>query len=137
VSIENETTAAHELGHGIAMREAGFSVSTLRVFTFMGGGRCELKNEWARDDDEMRGWLVGLVAGFAAEDYYRAQRGLRGASRLTATFDFDTFHSRCEDLITEGAALAEAHSLLLVHWDELEELVPGLAESGRMSGAGL
>jgi hypothetical protein len=137
VSLDVDTTAAHELGHGIAMREAGFSVSTLRVFTFMGGGRCELENEWAHDDSQMRGWLVGLMAGFAAEDYYRAQRGLGRASRLAATFDFDTFHSRCEDLITEGAALAEAHSLLLAHWGELESLVPVLAEAGRMNGADL
>ena len=119
------------------MREAGILRGSIEVFQWMGGGECNVLSTHLTDDEQARGWLVGMVAGFVAEDHWRSLRGMLGASRSAAGHDFAVFASEAGDLITEAEACRTAHGLLLAHWDELETLVPGLAEAGRMNGADL
>lgn len=136
MSLDDESTAAHELGHAIAMREAGILLGKIQVFQFLGGGRCQLPDQVVTEE-QYGGYLVGMAAGYVAEDYWRSLRGMSGASWSAAAWDFSVINADRGAIMTEGEALSRAHSLLLLHWDELEELVPGLAESGRMNGANL
>jgi hypothetical protein len=136
MSTEDESTAAHELGHALAMREAGLLIGRIDVYQFFGGGRCHLLSQYVTDE-QYGGYLVGMAAGYVAEDSWRAQRGMSGASWSAAAWDFSVINANRGAIMTEGEAMNRAATLLFACWDELETLVPVLAEAGRMNGADL
>lgn len=131
--LDDQSTAAHELGHAIVMRSFGFVPSLIRIHPWLGGGYCESETRietW----QNLRDYGVTLVAGYEAEQHWRGLRELSAASSMASWADMSEFwrarrelHQNQDEIrIQENAARAEAREILLEHWEELERLVPEL-----------
>lgn len=139
--VDDRCTAAHELGHAFALRAAGLTPGRLTVRRILGGGWCTVKDDWIQSD-QLWGYAVGLAAGRAAEEIYRADTGLSGPWSWGTWGDEEMFANlfvprENEGYLTSGTwidALMEAHSLLTGEWGELEPLILPLAVSGTLYG---
>lgn len=135
IDPELASVCAHELAHGIVMREMGFTPTIVKVQPFLGGGYC-------RTDEPIETWQqladcgVMWVAGWEGENHWRSLREMSGASTWAASWDLDHFrwamrdikrYSEGEAVLKEQKARADAMEILIAHWDELEELIPELA----------
>lgn len=139
--VDDRCTAAHELGHAFALRAAGLTADRLTVRRILGGGWCTVKEDFIQAD-QLWGYAVGLAAGRAAEEIYRADTDLAGPWSWGTSGDeamfADLFVPRDDQsYLREGSwgeALLEAHSLLTGEWVELEPLILPLAGSGTLHG---
>ena len=139
-----EYIAAHELGHAIGMREAGFTPGVLHVkdyWIFTGAhGLCTIKEkEWPTDengnipDEVVRGYMVMLLAGQAAVEHLAELRGEQAG--FTGVSDYQEFHECAKDVpFPLEEAKAKARSLVATHWGEIAEWIDILAERGRLAG---
>jgi hypothetical protein len=142
------TIAVHELGHAVAMREAGLTPGVLTVtegwFSGAVNGFCRVKEKWFPtvggevDWDIVKGYLAGCMAGQAAVDHLQS---LRGEPRLfTAADDYAEYESDSAGVpggYPIGLAEAAARVIVVDFWEEIERLAPELAETGRLSTARL
>jgi len=139
--VDDRCTAAHELGHAFALRAAGLTADRLTVRRIMGGGWCTVKEDFVRAD-QLWDYAVGLAAGRAAEEIYRADTGLAGPWSWGTSGDEELFADlfvprEDQSYLTSGtweSALVNAHSLLTGEWEELEPLILPLARSGTLNG---
>lgn len=137
-------SAAHELGHAFAMREAGLTPDRL-VVTGSGAGYCQVQEERIADH-QLWPYAVGIAAGQAGAMIWRRQTGQGmawdwgtggpgGDEELFARLYVDRGDG--ESFLTTGSwdqAVEEAESVLLRVWDELDPLVIPLAVHGRLDG---
>lgn len=135
-SISDMATAAHELGHAFAAREAGLYPGQLKINKWLGGGRC-----WVEDnpglDDQTSLWatIVCYAAGQVGETIWRQRNELAAPWCYGSGADHDAIRQWLPLLDTPrtlGDAEAEAGTYLDLCWDELEPLIEVLAKRGSL-----
>jgi len=139
--VDDRCTAAHELGHAFAFRAIGLTPERLVVHRIMGGGWCSTQEDRVLAD-QLWGYAVGVAAGRAAEEIYRADAGLAGPWSWGTSGDEQIFANLFvprddQDYLTSGTwsqAVMEAHSLLTGEWEELAPLIQPLAYTGTLKG---
>ncbi|RZQ60865.1 hypothetical protein [Amycolatopsis suaedae] len=136
-SPERLAVAAHELGHALVWSSGGLTIRNIKLssgfFTDISGGRVGVRF-YDSNEAHLRAYLIGLCAGFEAEDRWRRQHGPGRASRGPSSNDFDAFRRERRRVgLSESAARSKARSILSGQWGRLERLVPRLARDGRLS----
>ena len=126
--------AAHELGHALVDLAGGLDVTSITVDRRTGHGLCSVGTFDWNNPKYLHAWLIGCVAGFEAEDRWCRQHRSGRAERKNSRTDFRNFreHAPAIDL-SEAAARAIARRRLDKVWRRVENLVPRLAEHGRLS----
>jgi hypothetical protein len=128
-------TAVHEVCHAVAFREGGLTLGRTDIYKFWGGGVCRVKDD-EFTDEQLRGWLVGMVAGVVGLGIWAEKRNLRMDSEIGGSYDLEMFGLYSPEVgLSEPAARGDASVLLLAHWDEVETLSVDLAESGSLSAS--
>ncbi|MFC4943223.1 hypothetical protein [Pseudonocardia sp. GCM10023141] len=139
--------AAHEVGHGIVWRHAGFPivrmVITTGVFGGIGEAYCQRGRLWL-DAGNIDGFLVGLMAGAAAQSRcasrYLGHLFAGSAARGNAAHDVGEFRRLAKahrSTLTIGAAQNRAVAILGGRSGRLDTLTAELARTGRLSGGAL
>jgi hypothetical protein len=130
--------AAHELGHAIVDLAHQIRVLSVEVDrrAHTGLTRVEFDDATATPD-QLRGALIGGLAGFEAELLWCARHGGH-ADPATAVTDYAQFrrHARRVDL-TRAVARTRARSVLIHHWPRLERLALRLAQHGHVDPASI
>jgi hypothetical protein len=144
IDTELASTCAHELGHAIVMRELGLTPAIVRVHPFWGGGYCQTEERIETWQQYAHCGVIAL-AGWEGENHWRMLRGLSGASTWGASSDTSYFRRALRDIkqysegevtLKEHQARAEAMEILLAHWEELEGLIPELADRTKIKDLG-
>lgn len=143
-NVRTNSSAAHELGHAFAAREAGLTPERL-VVKPSGAGYCQIKEDYI-PGHMLWAYAVTLAAGQAGAMIWRREHdmgplwdwgvdGPDGDATVFAKLYVDP--GTGESFLTTGSwdqAVDEAESLLLRVWDELDPLVIPLAVHGRLDG---
>lgn len=138
--VDDRCTAAHELGHAFAMREAGLTPGRIVVHRIMGGGSCTARED-SITPEQFWPAAVMTAAGRAGEELYREYHEISSPWSWGTEGDEANFLELLKDASELGicigpweAAVSEARVLLEVHWEELDALVLPLAYTGTMNG---
>jgi hypothetical protein len=130
---EDLRTAVHEIGHAIGFREGGLTLGRTDIYKFWGGGVCRVKDDYVTDE-QLRGWLIGMVAGVVSLGIWADKRQLHFNTEDGGSYDLSMFNLySAEADLSESTARGEASTLLLANWDEVELLALDLAEAGTLS----
>jgi hypothetical protein len=128
-------TAVHEIGHAVAFREGGLTLGRTDIYKFWGGGVCRVKDGYFTDE-QMHGYLVGMVAGVVSLGIWADKRDLHFDTENGGSYDLSVFELYSAEVdLSESAARGEATTLLLANWDEVESLALNLAEAGTLSAS--
>lgn len=125
--------AAHELGHAVVAIALGITVLSIEVDRRAYTGMTQID---FHDDtctaEQLRGALIGSLAGFEAERRWCQRHGgqaLRRCSRV----DFRNFARNCRRVdLSEAVARSHARATLARHWAQIERLAPELARHGHV-----
>lgn len=129
--------AAHELGHFLAWQQADMQITDVWVRGHGpdATGRVELSGRGCRDATQAHAYLVGLLAGRAADKRWCAQHDLehdpahsRGDLR---EFRHQRRHPWVRDL-SDADLAADADHLVRAEWRHIERLTPALARQGHL-----
>jgi hypothetical protein len=141
--------AAHEVGHALCWRAAGFPIVHLVIRRGVFGGitdaRCRHGRVWL-DAHNVDGYLIGLVGGPAAQarfltTHHRAWRSTaRSRARGNGAADLAEFTRLARahrTRLSVEAAWRAADRLLTTRAGALDRLTARLAATGRITGSAL
>jgi hypothetical protein len=135
-SISDRATAAHELGHAFVARETGLEPGRLKVYRWLGGGVCEIRDR-PELADEATAWayILTFAAGEVAERIWRDRNEVAAPWSYGSGGDHEAIRymlSQMPDSRTLADAETEAGTILEACWPELEPLIDELAERGTL-----
>jgi hypothetical protein len=130
--------AAHELGHAIVDLAYDVPVLSVEVDRRTNTGLTRtVFDDTTATPDQLRGALIGGMAGFEAELLWCHRHGGH-ADPATATTDYANFHHNHRRAgLTRQVARAQARAVLIRHWPRLERAAPWLARHGHIDPAAL
>ncbi|MFE0314551.1 hypothetical protein, partial [Amycolatopsis sp. NPDC058986] len=135
--------AAHEVGHLVAWRIAGWTVTQVRLegrgANTTGTTSIDRKQQFANLDHH-RGYVVGLLAGIAAGERWCTDHNLSLAEhRSGCAVDLDVYRPARRDLQNAGderpttsKLRADARGLVNTHWRLITRLAIRLAQRGSL-----
>ncbi|HEX7662432.1 MAG TPA: hypothetical protein VF444_23455 [Pseudonocardiaceae bacterium] len=135
LDTDEQLLTVHEIGHGIVNVALGLAVASVTVDLRDGTGATLLAVEIGEDSPRelQAAYQVSALAGYEAEVLWAAQHGGRASKRGSA-IDFQHFReARRGGRLWESDARARARKILRQQWNQVERLVPILAERGRLS----
>lgn len=138
--VERHVVAAHELGHALAFREAGQTISEIRVMGHGASveGYTDLSNSVINGIEQGVAFLVAILAGRAAgerwceiNDYTRpGPAACRTDRRLYAKVRRE--HPELAPFTT-AKVMPRARKLVRARWRQIERLGPRLAARGTVT----
>lgn len=121
--------AAHELGHAVVWKAAGFVINA--VVHEGDGGYVDVR--W--DPDNLTGYVIGCWGGFEAEQRWTRTHGGR-ARRGNSSHDIANFHhvnrALGKNRLTEGKARSLARKHVNRHWSQIVAAAPRLIRQGHI-----
>lgn len=138
--VERHVVAAHELGHAFAFREAGQTISEIRVLGHGANveGYTELNNPVIIGVEQGFAFLVGILAGRAAGERWCEIHDYTRPGPAACRTDRRLYVKVCREHpelrpFTASQVRASARKLVRARWRQIERLGPRLALRGTVT----